>query len=422
MHDDIQVVSDGTGIALLGDPTTLDVFLSETGLSSRELSLTRITTHASGQMGTVVQGMSGMAAGSGRWVKLTEHSARAMNNSRLMTGSTKGVSRAITTQGNGKITGILEIMTPGAHLSSLANPALLAGVGGLMAQVAMQQSMDEIKQYLAVIDEKVDDILRAQKDAVLADVIGTGLLLDQAINVRDHVGHVSGVTWSTVQQAPMVLFQAQAYALRQLDALAEKLEGKASVGDLAKTAKDVEPRVREWLAVIARTFQLQEAADLLALDRVLEISPEEVEDHRLGLIASRQDHLEKVSVSTKRLVERMDAIISTANSKVVLHPVASREAVTICNRVSATIADFHELLGLELSRQEMEAKKWSQAVSEIKDRALESGVEGVGVAKQVGDETVDRILDVGSAFAGGLASRLERARAKRSAAQPDDLE
>ncbi|WP_407638873.1 AAA family ATPase [Actinomyces provencensis] len=58
----------------------------------------------------------------------------------------------------------------------------------------------------------------------------------------------------------------------------------------------------------------------------------------------------------------------------------------------------------------------------LEDRALESGVEGVGVAKQVGDETVDRILDVGSAFAGGLASRLERARAKRSAAQPDDLE
>ena len=58
----------------------------------------------------------------------------------------------------------------------------------------------------------------------------------------------------------------------------------------------------------------------------------------------------------------------------------------------------------------------------LEDRALESGVEGVGVAKQVGDETVGRILDVGSAFAGGLASRLERARAKRSAAQPDDLE
>jgi len=419
MNDDIQVVSDGTGIALLGDPTTLDRFLSEVGLSSRELSLTRIA-HASGQAGAAVQGLSGIAAGSGRWVKLTEKSARALNSSRLMTGSRRGVSRAITTQNNGKITGILEIMTPGVHLSSLTNPALLAGVGGLMAQASMQQSMDEIEQYLAVIDEKVDDILRAQKDAVLADMIGAGLVLDQAITVRDQVGHVSGVTWSTVQQAPMVLFQAQAYALRQLDSLAEKVEGKASVGDLAKTARGVEPKVREWLAVLARTFQLQEAADLLALDRVLDVSPEDVGDHRLGLIAARRDHLEKVSVSTKRLVERMDAIISTANSKVVLHPVASREAVAASNRISATIADFHGLLGLELSRQEMEAKKWSQAVSEIKDRALETGAEGVTTAKQVGDETVDRILDVGSTFAGGLANRLEWARAKRSTAQSDD--
>jgi len=37
---------------------------------------------------------------------------------------------------------------------------------GIMAQVAMQQTMDEITDYLATIDEKLDDVLRAQDDAV----------------------------------------------------------------------------------------------------------------------------------------------------------------------------------------------------------------------------------------------------------------
>ena len=46
--------------------------------------------------------------------------------------------------------------------STLAqNPAVLAGVAGVMAQMAMRQTMDEITDYLDTINEKVDDVLRA---------------------------------------------------------------------------------------------------------------------------------------------------------------------------------------------------------------------------------------------------------------------
>jgi hypothetical protein len=37
-------------------------------------------------------------------------------------------------------------------------------------------------------------------------------------------------------------------------ALAEKLESKTKVGDLATAAKAAEPKVREWLAVLTRCF------------------------------------------------------------------------------------------------------------------------------------------------------------------------
>jgi hypothetical protein len=42
-----------------------------------------------------------------------------------------------------------------------------------MAQVAMQQTMDEIIGYLATIDEKLDDVLRARDDAVWAFRVGS---------------------------------------------------------------------------------------------------------------------------------------------------------------------------------------------------------------------------------------------------------
>ena len=113
-----------------------------------------------------------------------------------------------------------------------------------MAQLAMQQAMDEITDYLATIDEKVDDVLRAQKDAVVADMIGVDLVIEEAMTIREHVGRVSEVTWSKVQATSQTIARTQAYALLQLDALAEKMENKSKVGDLAKTAKEAESTSR----------------------------------------------------------------------------------------------------------------------------------------------------------------------------------
>src|SRR4051794_14179013 len=157
-----------------------------------------------------------------------------------------------------------------------------------MAQLAMQQTMDEITDYLATIDEKVDDVLRAQKDAVLADMIGVDLVIEEAMTVREHVGRVSDVTWSKVQSTSMPIARTQAYALRQLDALAEKVESKAKIGDLADSAENAEARVQEWLAVLARCFQLQDGVAVLELDRVLDADPDELDRHRSALRAARQ--------------------------------------------------------------------------------------------------------------------------------------
>ena len=121
----------------------------------------------------------------------------------------------------------------------------------MMAQLAMQQTMDEITDYLAAIDEKVDDILRAQKDAVVSRMIGAGLVVDEAMTLRKHGGRVSEVTWSKVQTVPTTIADTQAYALRQLDAVAEKLEKKQGMGDLADTVEDAQSTVQEWLAVLA---------------------------------------------------------------------------------------------------------------------------------------------------------------------------
>lgn len=91
----------------------------------------------------------------------------------------------------------------------------------------MRQTMDEITDYVAAIDEKVEDVLRAQKDAVLSRMIGLGLVVEETLTIREHGGRVSDITWSKVQAAPATIAETPGYTLRQLDALAEKLESTA---------------------------------------------------------------------------------------------------------------------------------------------------------------------------------------------------
>jgi hypothetical protein len=274
----------------------------------------------------------------------------------------------------------------------------------------MQQTMDEITDYLARIDQKLDDVLRAQKDAVLARMIGVGFVIEEAMTIREKRGRVDEVTWSKVQGVPATIAETQAYALRQLDALAEKMERKTKIGDLAATAKEAESTVREWLAVLARCFQLQDAIAVLELDRVLDASPEELDGHRLGLRVARQNRLEHISLSTERLVARMDAAAGMANAKVLLNPIESPAVVRSSNHVAAGVHDFHGRLGIESGRQSSEARRWMDAAAEARDKALETGAKGVDAARSLGNETLDRASSVKVKLSGVIADRARRRR------------
>ncbi|WP_434992750.1 hypothetical protein [Arthrobacter sp. Ld5] len=389
MDDNIQLISDDDGLAIIGDASTVERFLVGEGFSSRELGIRQLKSTAFGAA-AVAQAGSEVSANSGRWVKLTEESAQLVKKYGLMKNSETGLSMGVVVA-KGETSGIKGIVQfakgPGSLMTS---PALLSGVAGIMTQAAMQQTMDDITDYLATIDEKVDDLLRAQKDTVLADVIGVDFIIEEAMTIREQVGLVSETTWSKVQASSATIARTQGYALRQLDALAEKMDRKAKVGDLAKASRDAEATIHEWLAVLARCFQLQDAIAVLELDRVLEASPSELDRHRVALQAARQNRLNLIARSTQRLLNRIDAAAGWANSKVLLHPASSRAVIHTSNQLAAGVGDFHERLGIEGDRQPLAAKRWMEAVVDVKDRVVETGVDGVGAARSFGDGALDR--------------------------------
>ena len=408
MDDEIQLISDGDGLAVIGDPAAVERFLVLEGLQSKDLGLDRLSPTLF-RAAEAAQAGSAIAAGSGRWVQMTQQSADLISKHGLMTNSTSGLSMGVVQGTGGQIKGIVQfVQGPGAILT---NPAILAGAAGIMAQLAMQQAMDEITDYLATIDEKVDDVLRAQKDAVLADMIGVDFVIEEAMIIRKQVGRVSEVTWSKVQGTSVTIARTQAYTLRQLDALAEKMERKTNMGDLAKTSKEAESRVQEWLAVLARCFQLQDGIAVLELDRVLDASPDELDQHRLALRAARQNRLELIARSTEHLMTRMDAAAGTANTKVLLHPTSSRAVVRSSNHVATGIVDFQGRLGIEHGRQSLEARRWVEAAVEARDDVFETGAEVVDASRRLGNETLDRARSMTDKLAIKMAERAPLRRA-----------
>lgn len=406
METELQLITDSDGVAIIGDELAIEQLLTSSGLESRAIEMRRLARVA-GTASEATQVGAEIAANSGRWVKLTESSAKALKVSTPMKGSEPGVARAVLTR-NGRTTHILEfIQKPGALLT---NPAFLAGAAGIMAQLAMQQTMAEITTYLRIIDEKCDDILRAQKDAVLADMIGVGIVLDEAMTIREQVGHVSDVTWSKVQGSSQIIAKTQAYALRQLDAIVEKTAKASSVGDLAKATRGIETTAREWLVVLARCFQLSDAIAVLELDRVLADSPDDIDAHRRALRLTRDQRLDAISTSTSRIVESLLEVVTKANDKYTksLQPNASGRAARAGIGTIQAIDDFHVHLGIEATSSSLEARRWWDAVADSRDDLLVSGTEFATVTKRSVRRATRQAKSTVGRLAGDVASRLGR--------------
>ncbi|QKE84379.1 hypothetical protein [Arthrobacter sp. NEB 688] len=408
MTDEIEVIEDGDGVALIGDAQAIDRFLEERQLASRDLDLPRLSGVL--RLGSVsAQVGSELAAQSGRWIKLSKESADQLKTLDAMKGSSDGVARAILNQ-NGKNKHILEfVKSPGAR-SMLSNPAVLAGAAGIMAQLAMQQTMDEITDYLAAIDAKVDDILRAQKDTVVAGMIGVDFVLREAMTIREQVGRVSDVTWSKVQATGQTIAQTQAYALRQLDAMAEKLERTRKVDDLADVARSAEVQAAEWLVVLAKCFQLQDAVAILELDRVLDDEPETLQQHRIGVHVARDHRRDAIAETTVRLLARIDAAATVANAKVLTNPRSSRSVVRSSNIVIGSLREAHRVLGIEGGAGPVNERRWIEAAGDLRDRAVSTGALRVGDARALGELAGGRLRSASGRVGGDMVRSIRRRR------------
>ena len=404
-NNEIELVSDGRGLLLIGDSSAIERFVADLGLVGKSFPMPKMSD-ALRNVGHAAQVASSWHANSGRWLKLTKDSAEKLAAAgELMQSKTSGVSHAMIGK-PGEIKSWLQVVDPPRSL--LSNPAVLSGVAGIMAQMAMQQSMAEITDYLVKIDRKLDEVLSHQKNEVLAKMDGVRSQIDEVMAVRGTVGRVNETTWSKIQNSSGIILETQGMALRKLGDLAGKLGKDKKVSELTKTFGDLEKEVKDWVTVLAECFRLLDALTVIEIDRVLDSSPEELDQHRLGLEIAREDRFLKIAASTQRLLESMNIARDLANLKVLFHPVGSKKIVETANRVAGEIEGVQKLLAIGPVWEVVEARPWKEAANDAVEKTRVIASKEIEHSKEFLGDLQNQAQSMKGKLSGKISDRIPR--------------
>lgn len=393
----MAVIRTDDGVLLLGSENVLAAFDNQPGLSPRKMTSTTLA-RAGRALGAAEQ----IQANSGRWVKLTSESAAFLKKAGV-SDVTAGVVRAK----NGQILKHLKF-----EHAALLTPAAPAALAAMATQASLEAALAEIKEYLAVIDAKLDRLLKQRKIETLGQLGGVTLALDEADSIYTATGVVSSVTWSKVQGNSLALQTMQAEAIAQLHALADDVKERA--GDTDQSAKALELARNDapfWLGVLARTLALQDRQYVLELARVADDEPTQLEAHRQGIRVARADR-------TTRIIQSLDAISASVRKSAeltnfarVANPFSSQAVTNHSNGVNQSVKEFAEHADLQLAGvDQLDQTRWGRAakalVGDAALRVSSTSADVAGRAKALGTQIQDRRDEV-------LLAKAEKVKDKR---------
>lgn len=392
---EIAVINDEQGLLFLGDQKAITAFLNDNHLASRAF-----TVRAAGTAGVALKAAGEVAESSGRWVKLTRESAELVKQY----GKKGALQPGVVQKKNGQIVKWLKFENPG----DLFSPAMAAGVGGMMAQMALEQSIKEITDYLADIDEKVSDLLRDQKDQTIADLMGVALELDEAAAIRSKTGTLNGAAWSKVAPCAQTTSRALAYALTRLSGIAEKLAKAGNVDELDHVLGSAHDDTALWFSVVAQAVQTRDKLSVLELERALAEAPEVVEEHRSAIVEARKERIQRVRSCIDQFRGVLERSAEIARSDKLLHPIKADQDIEKLEDLLTLADQFAQCLDLEMDARVIEhAQSWDKVVGqfagEVAADAVNLGSKALEGAAELGGKALEGAQGVGAAIGKGAA-------------------
>lgn len=401
--DLVRVVPTDDGILLFGQPQDLRAFDEAAPGRTRPL-----TSSTMARAGNLLGGIAQLQSRSGRWMELSEESVDFMRTHGISVSDvTSAVLRKkdspITSGNGGEILKHLKFEN-----AALLTPAAPQAMAAMAAQEAIQLALDEITDYLAVIDAKLDTLLKQPKIEMRGELGGLQLALEEAEQIFEATGTISSVTFAKVQNNTFELQKAQAHCLAQLDEITADIRKHADDTDeLSKIMRRAAEEMPFWLRALAQAISFHDRQYVLELARMAEAEPEQLEAHRLGIRRARAARTQKIAQSLSGMIASIQDSGALNNLARVIHFGDAKRIHQAAEEVRQSIDTFAahaELEGVAVTAAEL--TPWAVAARSLLDEAA-TGV------KQAGIQVKDVGVQVGGQVAGQVGQLNEKVQKRR---------
>ncbi|GAB2518639.1 hypothetical protein GCM10027064_15390 [Microbacterium petrolearium] len=394
--DEVELVRDGENLLVVGNNRgAVERFMRSVGLLERakEMSswqLVPMLRSAAEITHTVVDAV----AESGLWVKLTAESAEAIKEFGLTDTEVPGVAYAMAGR-PGDIKQWLKINTSAG--AKLANPGMLSGVAGGLAQAASQAEAEQLRELLLSLDAKIDKVLRGQRDAIIGPLNGLERHLRSAQKTLGAPGAFDALEWDKIAGTPQRIREIQSTAVEKLRGIAADMEQHKRVGDLSSHLPELRSQVELWVGVIARCFTALDDFAALELEHTAAISPGGLDAKRRAIQEDRQEAITELSAGVAELMSQMTASAERAKANRLLHRKKSPQVIGMIDSSRGSIKKLYDALGLEIDWDSITAAQWREALLEL-EQWRNALAEGGAITWEKGKPVLK-----GIAMAGALA-------------------
>lgn len=359
----VELISDGENLLVRGkDRRSVERFLRSVGLLEKAREIGRHNLVAALRTSAdMVKTVSDMVAEASLWLKVTPESAVEINKYGLTDSGVPGVAYAMA-GARGSIKSWIKVDS--TRYAAATNPGVLAGAAGALSQAARQQEAAQLRDLLETLDQKLDQVIRGQKDDILGDLGGIERQIRVTMKRLDTEGEIDALTWSTLFGTSVGLRQVQEKALLKLQGIADDLKGQGRFGDLNQRLQEARAEVRMWLSVVARCVTALDELAVLELDYCAVLEPHRLAVRRATLDSERQDDRVELDKGVAVLLQCMDETARTANQNKIFHAQGVPKALDAINEARSLVKRVYDAFGVDIKWESVDPVQWRDAIQQ----------------------------------------------------------
>lgn len=358
---EVEVVLRDDELMVFGDELAVREFIDSLAISEKKTTkidniLLRDLNEQLKKSGTVLQGVSEIAENSSYYIKLTKESAALVKKHGLY--ETKGgiTYAMIEKLGKPGKTGKWLQVDKGFG-SLLTNPAVLSGVGGIITQVALQQSLAEITTYLKTIDQKLDEVIRKVDEAKKSDLSGLLKTLREAMIRYEIEGAVDSHFMNHITNFHTTVNAVEDYAWGQVDAICKGLGEVRGLKRMMLATEEAQRQISQWLGFLANAYLAECRLDDFKLKEKREESLEAYNQELDTLRVLQADRDRERATRVHDLYETAHEVAKFADKKLLTNRATAEALNQRANEMAELAYSFAEAVQLTVERKSIPAKE-----------------------------------------------------------------